>query len=155
MKVAKLELKVVLAMILLGYEYELVDGNGNSQKTIPEQDRNDLLEVSSPGPCIFKLLNLLICFYIVAAPRGSMLYEIQTNRRVKKKNISHQVTCSGSVSIRDIFCQSFVCGVICCNDMPRPPNILTRRLVLDGAHLARRLPRLTCVCRAYKCAAPK
>ena len=40
---------------------------------------------------------------VVAAPGGSVLYGIQTNRRVKKKNISHQVTCSGSVSIRDIF----------------------------------------------------
>lgn len=48
MKIAKLEMKLILAMMLLGYEYELVDGNGNYPKAIPDQDRNDLLQVSSP-----------------------------------------------------------------------------------------------------------
>ena len=45
-KIAKLEIKLVLAMMLLGYEYELVDGKGRYLKAIPEQDRNDLLQVS-------------------------------------------------------------------------------------------------------------
>ena len=47
MKIAKLEIKLVLTMMLLGYEYELVDGNGNYPKEIPSQDRNDLLQVST------------------------------------------------------------------------------------------------------------
>ena len=47
MKIAKLEIKLVLAMILLGYEYELVDGNGNYPKQVPSQDRNDLMQVST------------------------------------------------------------------------------------------------------------
>jgi len=51
MKIAKLEIKLILAMILLGYEYEIVDGNGNYPKEVPSQDRNDLLQVST-YPCI-------------------------------------------------------------------------------------------------------
>ena len=47
MKIAKLEIKLVLAMILLGYEYELVDGNGNHPNAIPQPDRNDLHQVSA------------------------------------------------------------------------------------------------------------
>jgi hypothetical protein len=46
MKIAKLEIKLLLAMMLLGYEYELVDGNGNYPKAVPDQDRNDVLQVS-------------------------------------------------------------------------------------------------------------
>ena len=53
MKIAKLEIKLVLAMILLGYEYELVDGNGNCPKQIPSQDRNDILQVS-PKSILFE-----------------------------------------------------------------------------------------------------
>ena len=45
MKIAKLELKVVLAMILLGYEYELVDGNDKHLSALPEQDRNNFQKV--------------------------------------------------------------------------------------------------------------
>ena len=59
MKIAKLEMKLILTMILLGYEYEIVDGNGNRPKEVPNQDRNGLLHVSnnpvhfeSPGPGI-------------------------------------------------------------------------------------------------------
>ena len=47
MKIAKLEIKLVLAMILLGYEYDLVDGNGNYLKVVPEQNRNDYYQVST------------------------------------------------------------------------------------------------------------
>ena len=45
MKIAKLEIKLILAMMLLGYEYELVDGNGNYPKEVPSQDRNDTVQV--------------------------------------------------------------------------------------------------------------
>ena len=48
MRIAKLEIKVVLAMILLGYEYELVDSNGNYPKAVPDQNRNDTHQVSPP-----------------------------------------------------------------------------------------------------------
>ena len=65
MKIAKLEIKVVLAMILLGYEYELVDGNGNYPKAVPDQNRNDVHQVSPP-PCVFwqvaEFINLFLLF---------------------------------------------------------------------------------------------
>ena len=35
--------------MLLAYDYQLVDGNGNYPKAIPDQDRNDLLQVSHPS----------------------------------------------------------------------------------------------------------
>jgi sterol 14-demethylase len=47
MKIAKLEIKVILATMLLSYEYELVDGNGNHLKKVPSQERNDNLQVST------------------------------------------------------------------------------------------------------------
>jgi cytochrome P450 len=47
MKIAKLEIKLILAMMLLGYEYELVDGNGNYPKQVPSQDRNDIAQAST------------------------------------------------------------------------------------------------------------
>ena len=47
MKIAKLEIKLILTMMLLGYEYELVDGNGNYPREIPSRDsRNDFVPVS-------------------------------------------------------------------------------------------------------------
>jgi len=46
MKVAKLEIKLILAMLLVGYEYTLVDGSGKYPKTFPKPDRNDIQQVS-------------------------------------------------------------------------------------------------------------
>jgi len=52
MRIAKLEIKLVLAMFLVGYEYELVDSSGNFLKELPLQDRNDIQQVRS-SPMIF------------------------------------------------------------------------------------------------------
>lgn len=41
MKTAKLEMKMVLAMLLLGYDYQVVDGQGSSPKSVPRVNRND------------------------------------------------------------------------------------------------------------------
>ena len=60
-KVAKLEIKVILAMVLLGYEYKVMDDNSNYPKAVLDQDRNDLLQVSYPPAWHFKSLNL--CFF--------------------------------------------------------------------------------------------
>lgn len=46
-RIAKLEIKMILAMIFLGYEYEIVDGKGNYLKAVPDQNRNDIQQVSS------------------------------------------------------------------------------------------------------------
>ena len=47
MRIAKLEMKVIIAMFLVGYEYELVDGSGNFLKELALQDRNDIQQVRS------------------------------------------------------------------------------------------------------------
>jgi len=45
-KIAKLEMKLVLALMLLGCEYELVDGSGKYPVSFPQPDRNDIQQVS-------------------------------------------------------------------------------------------------------------
>ena len=57
MKVAKLEMKLILGLMLLGYQYELVDDSGKTPESLPQPDRNDLLMVSC----------------LIAAPRGIQL----------------------------------------------------------------------------------
>ncbi|KDQ52157.1 hypothetical protein JAAARDRAFT_40504 [Jaapia argillacea MUCL 33604] len=47
MKVAKLEIKMIIAMFLAGYEYQLVDGSGRFPKPFPKPNRNDLQQVST------------------------------------------------------------------------------------------------------------
>ncbi|KAF9557039.1 cytochrome P450 [Agrocybe pediades] len=55
MKIAKLEIKLVLALILLGFEYELVDGAGKYPKTLPVPDKNDIQQARPLGePCYMK-----------------------------------------------------------------------------------------------------
>lgn len=50
MKVAKLELKVIIAYMLAGYDYKVVDKNGAPLKSLPVPDRNDIHQVSAPIP---------------------------------------------------------------------------------------------------------
>ena len=47
MKIAKLELKIVLALMLLGYNYDLVNESGKYPDILPEIDRNDFIKVKS------------------------------------------------------------------------------------------------------------
>ena len=42
MKVAKLEMKLILAMLLTGYELDLVDKNGKFPNPLPVRNRNDI-----------------------------------------------------------------------------------------------------------------
>ena len=42
MKVAKLEMKLILAMFLMRYDFELVDKDGEFPNTLPVTDRNDI-----------------------------------------------------------------------------------------------------------------
>ncbi|KII87907.1 hypothetical protein PLICRDRAFT_42425 [Plicaturopsis crispa FD-325 SS-3] len=52
MKVAKLEMKMILALFLAGYEYDLVDESGKFPKTLPQPNRNDLQQARPLGdPC--------------------------------------------------------------------------------------------------------
>ena len=47
MKIAKLELKIVLALMLLGYNNDLVNESGKYPDILPEIDRNDFIKVKS------------------------------------------------------------------------------------------------------------
>ncbi|KAF9530198.1 cytochrome P450 [Crepidotus variabilis] len=53
MKVAKLEIKLILSMLLLGYEYNLVDGQGQSTNIIPKPDRNDIQQARPLGDPVY------------------------------------------------------------------------------------------------------
>ena len=48
MRVAKLETKILLAMMLLGYDYTIVDGHGKqtTRSQLPVPNRNDNMKVS-------------------------------------------------------------------------------------------------------------
>ncbi|KAF9557038.1 cytochrome P450 [Agrocybe pediades] len=55
MKLAKLEIKLVLALFLLQFDFELVDANGNPRNSFPEPDPNQILQTRPIGePCFFK-----------------------------------------------------------------------------------------------------
>jgi len=46
MKVAKLEIKIVVAFMLAGFEFDLVDKFGKPLTEFPKPDRNDIHQVS-------------------------------------------------------------------------------------------------------------
>ncbi|KAJ7167862.1 cytochrome P450 [Mycena filopes] len=54
MKVAKLEMKLVMALFLAGFEYEVVDVEGKALTCVPEIDRNDLHLARPLEPCNIK-----------------------------------------------------------------------------------------------------
>ena len=47
MKAAKLEIKIILALVLLGYQYDVVDGAGVKTDYLPKRDRNDHQQVNN------------------------------------------------------------------------------------------------------------
>ena len=52
MKVAKLEIKVILAFMLAGFEFDVVDKFGERPLELPKPDRNDIHQVRPLGePC--------------------------------------------------------------------------------------------------------
>lgn len=46
MKIAKLEIKLILALMLLGYNYGLVNESGKYLDVLPEPDRNETTMVN-------------------------------------------------------------------------------------------------------------
>ena len=42
---AKLEVKIIVAFFLAGYEYDVVDSKGGHTETLPRPDYNDVLRV--------------------------------------------------------------------------------------------------------------
>jgi cytochrome P450 len=53
MKFAKLEIKLILSMLLLGYEYKLVDDRGAPTATLPQPDRNDIQQARPIGKTVY------------------------------------------------------------------------------------------------------
>ena len=47
MRVAKLEIKILVAFMLAGFEFNVVDKFGKPLKESPRPDRNDIHQVSS------------------------------------------------------------------------------------------------------------
>ncbi len=45
MKVAKLEIKLIVAMMLAAYDFDVVDSTGQAPKSLPKHDRNDIHQV--------------------------------------------------------------------------------------------------------------
>jgi cytochrome P450 len=45
MRIAKLEIKLILVLIFAGYEWEIVDKEGKPPKHLPRPDKNDLQQV--------------------------------------------------------------------------------------------------------------
>ena len=64
MKIAKMEIKMILALMLLRYEYTLVDAAGLPTKHLPKLDRNDIHQVSFNRChfffCLIAFLDLLV-----------------------------------------------------------------------------------------------
>ncbi|KAG6829615.1 hypothetical protein H0H92_004022 [Tricholoma furcatifolium] len=55
MRVAKLEMKLVLALIFAGYDFEIVDADGDIPTTLPRPDKNDFMQARPIGePCFLK-----------------------------------------------------------------------------------------------------
>jgi hypothetical protein len=48
MKVAKLEIKMIVAMFVMGYEYDVVDSRGRISEKLPVPDYNDIQQVRIP-----------------------------------------------------------------------------------------------------------
>ena len=49
MKIAKLEIKVIVAFFLAGYEYDVVDSEGKFPEKLPNPDYNDIHQVCFVG----------------------------------------------------------------------------------------------------------
>lgn len=50
MKVAKLEIKMIVAMFVTGYEYEVVDSQGRKCEKLPVPNYNDIQQVRGSSP---------------------------------------------------------------------------------------------------------
>jgi len=53
MKIAKLEIKLILAMLLIGYDYTLVDKDDKYPMALPKPDRNDIQQARPLGEPVY------------------------------------------------------------------------------------------------------
>ena len=59
MKFAKLEIKMILVLMLVRYEYTLVDAAGKPPKQLPKSNRDDIHQVCLSFTCL--LYGMLTC----------------------------------------------------------------------------------------------
>ncbi|KAF8069216.1 cytochrome P450 [Lyophyllum atratum] len=60
MRVAKLEMKLVLGLIFAGYDFEIIDSAGNFPSALPQPDRNDYQQARPIGePCFVKFRRIV------------------------------------------------------------------------------------------------
>jgi len=71
MRLAKLEMKLVLAMLLVVYDYIIVDEHGNQTNKLPKPNRNDALQVSTLG---FHSFSTVAYILKQARPLGKPVY---------------------------------------------------------------------------------
>jgi hypothetical protein len=72
MRVAKLEMKILVTMMLLGFDLTVVDKQGNPTNEIPGPDRNDILQVSIHCRRWSRFVYDL--FFRKARPKGKLAY---------------------------------------------------------------------------------
>ncbi|KJA20453.1 hypothetical protein HYPSUDRAFT_813626 [Hypholoma sublateritium FD-334 SS-4] len=53
MKIAKLEIKLIVAMMLAAFDYDVVDSSGRPSKNLPEHDRNDIHQARPVGEPVY------------------------------------------------------------------------------------------------------
>jgi hypothetical protein len=73
MRVAKLEMKMITSLFILGYDYKLVDRKGNFPNPLPLPDRNDHHQVRSLNASTNASFHLFI-FVVQVRPLGDPTY---------------------------------------------------------------------------------
>jgi sterol 14-demethylase len=48
MKIAKLEIKMIVALFVMGYEYDVVNSKGGISERLPVPDYNDIHQARTP-----------------------------------------------------------------------------------------------------------
>ncbi|KDR74009.1 hypothetical protein GALMADRAFT_71675 [Galerina marginata CBS 339.88] len=84
MKVAKLEIKVIMAVMLAGYDFDVVDKNGKHMNELPKPDRNDIHQVCSGLDFFFSSISYHNSFYrrglwesrVISSLRGSWIRDV-------------------------------------------------------------------------------
>jgi sterol 14-demethylase len=64
-KTTKLETKVIVALFVAGYKFDLVDSTGNFPKSLPRPNRNDIHQVR-----VVLIFSLNACLILIASSRG-------------------------------------------------------------------------------------
>jgi hypothetical protein len=98
MKVAKLEMKMIVAMFVVGYEYDVVDSKGRISKRLPVPDYNNVRRVRTFTSPICAMADRA-CFIFMTITRLS--------RRESNASSSSSVLLS-NCNVTRILCCSFI-----------------------------------------------